>query len=467
MRPDRIGYLAFTKKAATEAVDRAKVKFGFTDRDLVFFRTIHSLAFRQLGMNRSQVMQREHYKVLGDKLGIRITGHVDMDEGDINYGMSEGDRLIFIDGLARNKMIPLREQWELQPDDDIDWYKLEQVSAALKRYKESQGLYDFTDMLELFVKQGYVPELDVLIIDEAQDLSRLQWTAVNHLIKKAKEVYIGGDDDQSIFRWSGADTDHFIGLRGQVTVLDQSWRVPPEVHELALEISGQISNRHPKTWKPKPGKGNVTWHSDLDTVPMETGNWLLLARNGYMLKQLEEHCLRGGFSFDGGKLNPLRSPALAAIKFWEDMRRGVPLTRDQVERVARYLPAPLNWYRLGGYAAFSAEILEVVGGLGERVKLIWHEALSKISPYEREYFIAARRRGEPLLKAPRIRISTIHGAKGGEADNVLLLTDLAPRTYYEMQDNPDDEYRVFYVGVTRAKESLHLMQPFTDLSFQI
>ena len=77
------------------------------------------------------------------------------------------------------------------------------------------------------------------------------------------------------------------------------------------------------------------------------------------------------------------------------------------------------------------------------------------------------KRGEDLNKDPRIKISTIHGVKGGEADHVLLMTDIAPRTYREMHSLPDDEIRVFYVAITRAKNSLHIVQPNTNMYFDI
>lgn len=98
---------------------------------------------------------------------------------------------------------------------------------------------------------------------------------------------------------------------------------------------------------------------------------------------------------------------------------------------------------------------------------IWHERLTHISSAEREYYIAARRQGESLTGEPRIKINTIHAVKGGEADNVLILTDMAARSYKYMQQYPDDEARVFYVGMTRAKQNLHLIQPQTNLFYEI
>ena len=70
--PDKVGYYAFTRKAANEARDRAVKKFNLTEDDLPYFRTLHSLAFRRLGINKENVMQRRHYEDLGKKIQIPI-----------------------------------------------------------------------------------------------------------------------------------------------------------------------------------------------------------------------------------------------------------------------------------------------------------------------------------------------------------------------------------------------------------
>jgi superfamily I DNA/RNA helicase len=70
-----------------------------------------------------------------------------------------------------------------------------------------------------------------------------------------------------------------------------------------------------------------------------------------------------------------------------------------------------------------------------------------------------RENGEKLNKDPRILLSTIHGAKGGECDNVVLFTDLSTNTQKNFERNPDDENRLFYVGATRAKNHLHVIRP--------
>ena len=97
----------------------------------------------------------------------------------------------------------------------------------------------------------------------------------------------------------------------------------------------------------------------------------------------------------------------------------------------------------------------------------WYDVFTLLRPAEISYIRAMLSRGEKITKQPRIRLSTIHAAKGGEATNVVLLTDITNRVYKNYQKNPDDENRVFYVGITRAKENLFLIEPKTTRCFQI
>jgi len=66
---------------------------------------------------------------------------------------------------------------------------------------------------------------------------------------------------------------------------------------------------------------------------------------------------------------------------------------------------------------------------------------------------------EKISQTPRITMSTIHGAKGGEADNVLLLPDITKSSVDQNDREPDELHRLFYVAVTRAKQELHILEP--------
>lgn len=442
IKPNRIGFLSFTKQATEEARGRAMARFGFKENDLPYFRTLHSLAFRQLGMNTKQVMGRAHYKELGKRIGVEIAGTSNPEDGDA-YGLPKGDRLLFLSGLARVRCESLQETWE-DVGEDLDFREVEQFDNSLREYKLSSLLVDFTDMLTAYEKAGPFPELDVLFVDEAQDLSQLQWRIVKKLSDCAGEVYLAGDDDQSIFRWSGADIATFIDYPGAARVLDQSYRLPPEVQKFAVGLLGGIRHRREKTFSPASHKGSVTFQSCLEDVDLSSGEWLILIRNGYQAKPIEEFCRDAGYHYSWKGKSPGQSEAVTVARLWERRRAGkIPLTEDEEAVIKRYhtnkAPDTVPWY----------------------------DALNRLHPEDIAYIRAASRRGEKLSGAPRIRISTIHGAKGGEAQNVLLFTDMSYKTFEGYQKDPDDESRVFYVGATRAKENLHVVLPQTGRFFEV
>jgi len=451
VEPSRIGFLSFTKKAVTEAKERALNKFPeLKPKDLNYFRTIHSLAYYQMNVNRARVITKENYSEFGNILGLELSGDTNAVDDDL-YGMNRDDRYLFISNLSRITHRPLREVWEELADEELDWFVLERIDRGLKQYKNNRLLVDFTDMLVNFLEQGSMPELDILFVDEAQDNSPLQWDIVHLMSKHVKEhVYIGGDDDQAIYKWAGADVKMFIEAEGNVEVLNQSHRIPKAVHEIAMDIVNRITVRRPKEFLPRKEQGTVEFVYNLDSIDMSKGEWLLLARNGYMLKQYEEYCVQNGYLFDSVFRSPLKSPAIKAIRAYEGFKKGKGLNEKQLSYIKRY----------------TTTHKDVMSYKGEDLP-IWHEALDKISSDEREYIIACRRNGESFATSPRIRISTIHGVKGGEAENVVVMSDLSFKTYQEMNRDRDNEHRVFYVAVTRAKNNLYLIEPSTNMYYNI
>lgn len=476
VQPEEICFLSFTKKAAAVAVERAVEKFQLPPNRFPYFRTLHSLAFQTLGLQRNQVMGFGQYIDVARMLGISISGK-GMSEDGTFAGFEKGDRLLFTENLARVKMISVRELWETELSQEIlQIEELEQLHETLNEYKNTNDRMDFTDMIHRFIAEQPVPNFRKLIIDESQDLSRCQWKMVDILSSKAEHTYIAGDDDQAIFRWAGADVDTFINLKGHTEVLGQSYRVPESVSMVAHEIISKCSVRREKEWKPRDEKGAVEHVMGLDMIDMSEGTWLLLARNSFMLKKFEDYCTTGGYLYTSPAGNALRGPAWEAVRIWERLRAGKQVTNTEAIKV---------------YELMSVRERVLYGFKGKLVKLekanpqglidlktlresyglvtdaIWHEALDRLNDEDREYFLAALRRGEKMNREPRIKISTIHGAKGGEAENVVILTDMAMRTYQEYLDNPDDEVRVWYVAVTRALKKLFIVQPQTVRYFDI
>ena len=252
--PNKIGYFAFTKKASNEAKERAMKKFNYSEDDLPYFRTLHSLAFQRLGWDKTKVMQKRHYEDLGKKIQIPID-YNDWDEEETGLFTTKSDYLRIIH-LAKLRNIKLDQQFDRKEHNQkLEYNKLVIIANELERYKKEYGLKDYNDMILEFTKsEKIVPKFDVVFIDEAQDLSLMQWKMTKSIWDKTKDSFIAGDDDQAIFRWAGADVDSFITQKGKIVELKESVRVPKIVHEFANKIINRIKNRLPKNWNPKAHK---------------------------------------------------------------------------------------------------------------------------------------------------------------------------------------------------------------------
>ena len=454
--PGSIGFITFTRKASIEARTRAQEKFSLTDDDLNNFRTIHSLCFRQLGIRPAALMQKQHWIELGEILGIEVTGMGSMNDEAYATSMPMGDRLFFLDNLARITRRTLREVFEQTVDDDLSYDQLIIASKSLLEYKQKHELLDFTDILDKWIKIGTVPKLDALFVDEAQDLSKMQWEVVHKLSKDIPLKYAAGDDDQAIYRWAGAAVEEFINLTGTKKVLSHSYRLPKAVHSIATDILHNIGYRQEKEFTHNGTEGYVEYHYSVDDLDLSEGTWLLLARNTYLLRDYERVCELNGYPYESPQRKPLESAALRAIKDWVKLCNGETCYGKQIKNVRRFHGFS---FKVDDERIYTLSDLPVPEGP-------WFEVFTKISPNLREYFLAARRQGESL-NTPRININTIHGVKGGEADHVAIITDMASRSYRYMEMFPDDEHRVFYVAATRAKSGLNIIQPQSRLFYEI
>jgi DNA helicase-2/ATP-dependent DNA helicase PcrA len=279
--------------------------------------------------------------------------------------------------------------------------------------------------------------------------------------QKTTDSFIAGDDDQAIFRWAGADVDSFIAQEGQMLPLQQSYRIPAKVHGLAMGIINKIKTRINKSWNPKIHEGSLSRYDDFEDINMSSGEWLVLARTKYMLDKLEPTLYENGYYYNNKFKKQKEHTLHMAALDWENARKGAPLSYDQVMRIYGYMDVDKNKLKsMTKDGMYDMATLKKDYNL--KTDAVWFEAFNTAPRREVNYLKQMRRRGEKLNEAPRITLSTIHGAKGGEAENVVLLTDLSFNTMRSYEKNPDDENRLFYVGATRTKEHLHIIRPQQD-----
>jgi DNA helicase II / ATP-dependent DNA helicase PcrA len=440
-----VAFVSFTRKAANEAADRAKKELGEATPE--HFRTIHSMAYRALGINSDEVMDFEDYRLIGRALNLKFSKYTSVEEAAIG-AQTTGDRVRAMFEYARAKGVDPMAVWYGE-SEEVGERQFKRYVDTLHQYKMDTGKMDFNDMLELVVTKEPV-DVALAVIDEVQDLSTLQWKAVRHLFQNAKRVIYAGDDDQAIFKWAGADIPQFLGLNAEKTVLSQSYRVPGAVHQFAGRLVKRISERYGKEWSPRTEEGALHRAGAPENIDLSVpGTHYLLARNGYLLREWVAVCRQQGVPYTL-RTNPAAKPKhLRAIRTWEALRRGqdvLPRDRALVEQLT-------DKVSMGHLSTGSAPI--------------WFEALTGI-PYEDAVFYRqALRRGHNLDETPRVTINTVHGVKGGEADHVAILTDRSQKTTLAAEKFPDDEHRVFYVAATRARKSLTVVAPQGTHYYQV
>ena len=153
--------------------------------------------------------------------------------------------------------------------------------------------------------------------------------------------------------------------------------------------------------------------------------------------------------------------------YWERLVKGEVVSLSECANILKYIKVktPKKLDLLDSNITLQFEDLK--SHFPDLPEGRWYDVFNLLSPKEISYIRAMLRRGEKITKQPRIRLSTIHAAKGGESTNVVLLTDITTRVYKNYQENPDEENRVFYVGITRTKENLYLIEPKTTRCYQI
>jgi superfamily I DNA/RNA helicase len=468
--PDKIAFVSFTKKAVTEAVDRASDKFGLTKRDFPLWRTIHSLAFNGLGVSKKDMVGREHYKEFGQHSGYRFTGTWDESEG-VPVGDEKGDTLLFLDNLARITQRTLKEIWE-ENYTVCEWDELERFQDGYQDFKSASMLMDFTDLLYAYTEMCDPSTAEYVFVDEGQDLSAAQWMVLKHAFGNVLQTTIAGDDDQSIYKWSGADVNAFLALEGTKTVLTKSYRLPRSVHQMATTMVSKIETRFDKQFTARDSEGEVGFFNSLYDVDVNSDErTLFLVRNTFLSTRVSERLHELGIPYMHKGYSSVKAPHVKAIHAIEKLRNQKSIMGSEAKamydamRVGYYLERgkKSTIIALGDNEEVDFQKLNQEHGLKDLAP--WYTALDGIPQQAIDYYRSVLSNGYKLTATPNCSISTIHAAKGGEAEHVVVLSDMAYRSFQEYEKEPDNERRVAYVGVTRAKEKLSVIQPQGRLFF--
>ena len=436
---DSIAYFAFTKKAAKVARDRMPV-----DNDkLYYFRTIHSFAFDQLDLNTKKVMQPSDYEKIGKQLNIRVKYYDKYNREEIFYLNNDSPYFQMI-GRAMNRDITIREEYDRNEHNrkEIKRFSiLKNIDDNLKEYKRVKEKLDFNDMINQLIDKEDLPRFKVIFIDEAQDLSPLQWKLFDKLKEYADDIYLAGDDDQAIFAWAGADVNRFINEPAKETVLKYSKRISRAVQEQSMvPLTNIIGQRKLKQYYPRDYEGISERINNLDQVDLTQGKWLIQTRTISRLNRMTKELRKRNLYYETNKGKSFKVRIYNASVNYNSWCRGIELEEKEIK-----------------------DIVEFTGLKQEQwdKNISWFDAFKETDYKEREYIKHLLDNGENLDEDARIQVSTIHAAKGGEEDNIILCLDMGDKikkAIKKSQDKHDEEHRVWYVGSTRTRNNLYKLK---------
>ena len=466
--------------------------------------TLHSHCYRSLG-NPPIAQAAEHietwnelypfYAMTPAGAGDDFTNPVSGDEYGV-AGRRPGDRL-----MSQYEVHRARMTTHTMP------YRLSNFAKLWERWKREEGLLDFTDLIEVCLRD--VPSAPgnptVLFIDEAQDLDRVEIALIRKWGLQAGCLVLVGDPEQAIYTWRGADPQAFTDPPVPpdcLRTLSQSFRVPRQVHARAVRWIGGLPYREPVAYDPRPEEGEVrisgASYANPGSAIDDAKNYLthgktvmFLTSCAYMLNPLLTKLRERGIPFHNcyrvtnHAWNPLvqrgNAPSMAQriqaylrfsqrgawtareIRLWTSALELEGILRQGAEGLVQGLvddePIGISWDMM--CEMFPATTIDA-GLCGDLGWFSQHLKSGRRPSARYPLAIAMQEGPEKLQEPPNLTVGTIHSVKGGEADVVFLFPDLsrsAMRHWTAGYLAQAPIYKQFYVGMTRARESLVLCSP--------
>jgi len=472
VKPIEIAFISFTNKAVDTAIDRALKAFPQYDTDdFARFKTLHKFCRRYF---EEEVFDPKAC-MLDYALQAKIIKTSDKRLSDDNFTYKDWSLGVY--DKSRNMMLDPVEVYKKEQHkmDSLDIY-LRKIDTY-NHYKKDSFI-DFTDMIERTIDEVDFPELKILILDEAQDFTPLQWSVLYKLAQKAKRVYLAGDDDQGIYKFNGSDPKYFTTyFPGRKVILRQTRRFGEAIHHFSQIIRRGILDSIDKDYEHTEKEGYVKRYLNFAEIPIGDlpGTWYILGRVNTTVNELRISAKEAGLYFADNKGNKsFDVKQWRAIKAWTAISKGKDISKQNAEVMMRYIREVKDhsyrrtgfWIDLPDTQTYDFDGLCDWCGLNlndeAATKPWWQILLRNFTPSQTEYFLRLLQRyGQKSLDdEPKIIIDTIHSVKGGEANNVVLYSKTNwPASYVNKKEASDksDEKRVYYTGATRARDTLHIL----------
>ena len=540
VKPEEILVITFSKAATKEMRTRFH---NLTQRKYsqVTFGTFHGIYYGILkwayNLNSSNIFSDDQKHQLLQRV-------VEQLELDID------DEKEFLQGIAgeisnvKNNRIPLSEYHSMNCEEE----EFVQIYQMYEKERKRNRKIDFDDMLvltyELFVHRPDVLEqwqkkFRYILIDEFQDINQVQYDVIRMLATPENNLFIVGDDDQSIYRFRGARPEIMLNFPKDYPdtkqiLLDVNYRSTKAVVNGASRVIRHNKARFQKKIMTMNAQG-ASVHIQEVRHPVEESKYVvkeiqkalengilsseiaILFRTNQEARAIMESCMEYGMNFQMKEHVPnlyehfvaqnlitymkmalgdrTRKSFLAVMnrpnrffgrdcvekneisfddlrKFYVDkewMQDRIDQFELDLKLISRCAPyAAIQYIRKHiGYDEFLRayakkrrmsveEVFDVLSEIEERAKEYKsiEEWFRYIEEYTRELKIRAEYREQ---ESEGVSLMTMHGAKGLEFDTVFVISaneDIVPYKKAEVEEDVEEERRLFYVAMTRAKRRL-------------
>lgn len=528
--------VGYSRATAQNLRDRCKKDLKFNDEELEPIKTLHAMCkhalpkpeptlfskrdkenfYRAINLPKSEWWPKDAYKKIEDDMD---------DDDDDDYSILKKKLNLINKGRSYykygNTWESIRYYFDEKQDDysfgNIERRDLEFTYDTYRDFKNAYNIMDFTDMLTLALNPEVTfPKYKVVFIDECQDLNPLMWAVINKIIKKQGDIYLAGDDDQSIFGFNCGTPELFLEYEshGDDVVLDRSYRLPKKILDFSQRIINNISPkfRKEKKFGPKIQDGVEVEGSinelgtDLYEIvdKIKKNSWIMCARTTNKTfdykKLLMENQILWKTKAKNGSTDPynysIKQKVRDILNIWYKLKNNEKLDGRQVckliqEIKAIYLNIKKKEHKAEKSTLFLTDnyydhkdlINRKVFKDNFNIEEEWFNYLRfgkddvqnhtytlngqdidlfLDSDEAHDYIVEVYKKDKTLINT-EILVGTIHSVKGLEAENVIICDVWSSLCYKNFREKAPghrrEEIRCAYVAVTRSSENLYMYRP--------
>jgi DNA helicase-2/ATP-dependent DNA helicase PcrA len=283
--------ITFTNKAANEMKERVKLLTNINPHDM-WISTFHSMCAKILRMHIERLGYKRSFQIIDDDDTLQLVKSL---MKKANY-----DLKLYNPRLVRNIVLKMKFDKEYIDEVESPFNEIaKRISKEYQSYLFDSNLVDFEDLLLLTirllkqepdVKQFYNEIFQYVLVDEFQDTNNIQYELIRLLVNDQQNLFIVGDEDQSIYAFRGANIENINKFKRDfphfhLVLLEQNYRSTNTILEAANAVIKNNSTRIAKNLFSTRGKGDAIIHykgvTARDEVEYVAQKIIKLVRQGY------------------------------------------------------------------------------------------------------------------------------------------------------------------------------------------